>query len=145
MADRLIVSDISKSYSGAGGANTVLRGVSLEATPGATVAIVGPSGSGKSTLLNIIGSLDKPTSGSVRLGDTEVTALDGKLLSQFRSTQVGFVFQDHHLLPQLTAVENVLLPTIASGGGDEFTARAILERMGVGILYKSQHERLMAW
>jgi lipoprotein-releasing system ATP-binding protein len=83
-------------------------------------------------LLNIIGSLDKPTSGTVRLGETDVVALEGKALATFRATQVGFVFQDHHLLPQLTALENVLLPTLPAGGGNKSAeAMALLERVGV--------------
>ena len=115
MSENLILSDIAKSYEGPAGPIPVLAGVSLDVEPGRTVAILGPSGSGKSTLLNIIGSLDKPTSGSVRLGDTDITALEGKSLAEFRAKRVGFVFQDHHLLPQLTALENVLLPTLPAG------------------------------
>lgn len=111
----------------------MLDGLSLIAEPGETVAILGPSGSGKSTLLNIIGSLDRPTSGTVRLGDTDVTSLEGSALAEYRATDVGFIFQDHHLLPQLTAVENVLLPTMVTGttGDAEERARELLARVGV--------------
>lgn len=111
----------------------VLKGVSLTVTPGETVAIVGPSGSGKSTLLNIVGSLDVPTSGKVHLGDIDVTALEGKSVAEFRAKEIGFVFQEHHLLPQLTAIENVLLPTIPAGRTADASARAmaLLDRMGV--------------
>jgi ABC-type lipoprotein export system ATPase subunit len=100
---------------------------------GETVAITGPSGSGKSTLLNLIGALDAPTSGEVRLGETVVTALTGHDLARFRASRVGFVFQEHHLLPQLTATENVLLPTLAlAGAGDrEAWAATLLERLGL--------------
>lgn len=132
-ADTLVVDSIVKEYPAPDGRLPVLAGVSLTAGPGDTVAIIGPSGSGKSTLLNIIGTLDKPTAGTVTLGGVDVTRLAGRALSEFRARRVGFVFQDHHLLPQLTAMENVLLPTIAAGGGDDAAgrARALLERLGV--------------
>ncbi len=133
--DTLVLQEIVKRFPADEGTElTVLNGVSGTVEAGETVAIVGPSGSGKSTLLNIIGALDKPTSGKVRLGDTEVTELQGQALASFRAVRVGFVFQDHHLLPQLTAVENVLLPNLARGGDDEAEARAraLLERIGLG-------------
>jgi len=125
--------DLTKEYETPAGPHRVLSGVTLSAEPGETVAILGPSGSGKSTLLNIIGSLDRPTSGTVHLGDIDVTALAGDALAEYRATDVGFIFQDHHLLPQLTAVENVLLPTMAAEARDgaEERARGLLERMGV--------------
>ena len=128
----LSVERVRKEYDSASGRLLVLKDVSLALEPGQSVAIVGPSGAGKSTLLNIIGSLDKPTAGSVRLGATEVTALAGEALAEFRSRQVGFVFQDHHLLWQCSALENVLLPTLAIKSGDA-TARAkdILGRVGL--------------
>lgn len=116
-----------------GSAITVLDGVCAEIAPGETVAIIGPSGSGKSTLLNLIGGLDAPTAGTVRVGETEVARLGARELAQFRATQVGFVFQDHHLLPQLTALENVLLPTLAAGarGDAEGRAAGLLDRVGL--------------
>jgi lipoprotein-releasing system ATP-binding protein len=130
---KLVFSDITKSYDGPEGPVPILRGISLEVSPSESLAIVGPSGSGKSTLLNIIGSLDRPSSGSVRLGDVDITALDGKQLAAFRAKDVGFVFQEHHLLPQLTAFENVLLPTIPAGTAREASNRAgdLLERLGI--------------
>ncbi len=133
-ARTLVVEGVSKVYETPTGPNMVLADVSLRAEPGETFAILGPSGSGKSTLLNIIGSLDRPTSGSVRLGPIHVTALEGPMLAQFRAHEVGFIFQDHHLLPQLTAVENVALPALAAGAADGAAQRAreLLERMGVG-------------
>jgi len=133
MHERLLIEQITKSYPAPGGSVDILRGVSLAAEPGETVAIVGPSGAGKSTLLHIVGSLDQPSSGSVKLGETEVTALTGRELAAFRARKVGFVFQDHHLLPQLTALENVLLPTLTveRKPDNETRARVLLERVGV--------------
>ncbi|MCL2648399.1 MAG: ABC transporter ATP-binding protein [Phycisphaerales bacterium] len=113
----------------------VLQQASLEASAGETIAIVGPSGSGKSTLLNIIGSLDSATSGSVRLDTIDITSLSPNDAATYRSKNVGFVFQDHHLLPQLTGLENVLLPSLAIQSRDRKVAyqRAsdLLERVGV--------------
>ena len=129
MSNNLIIDNITKTYPHS---QPVLHGVSLTVQAGETVAIVGPSGAGKSTLLHIAGSLDQPTAGKVMLGEVEVTALAGRELAPFRARRVGFVFQDHHLLPQLTALENVLLPTLAAQTPDaEARARALLERVGV--------------
>jgi ABC-type lipoprotein export system ATPase subunit len=140
----LVLEAVAKTYPPD---RAVLRGVSLSAAPGDTLAVVGPSGCGKSTLLNIIGSLDTPTSGTVRLGDLDVPSLDGAALAAYRARRVGFVFQDHHLLPQLTAAENVLLPTLAVGrrrdsqrgagpavppGEPADRARELLDQVGVG-------------
>jgi len=125
----LVLTHISKTYEPS---NEVLRDVSMAAAPGETVGVVGPSGCGKSTLLNIIGSLDKPTSGTVTLGAIDVGGLSGADLATFRSSSVGFIFQDHHLLPQLTALENVLLPSLAAGGADATPrARELLGRVGL--------------
>lgn len=136
MADRrdLVFDGITKRFETSQGEITVLDGVRLAVAPGETAAIVGPSGSGKSTLLNIAGSLEMPTSGSVKLGDIDISSLKGKPLAEFRASRVGFVFQDHHLLPQLTALENVLLPVVPVGGQTDETlsrAEALLERVGV--------------
>jgi lipoprotein-releasing system ATP-binding protein len=129
----LAVEAVSKEYDSAAARLSVLKDCSLALGAGESVAVVGPSGAGKSTLLNIIGSLDRPTSGSVRLGDAEVTALAGTALAQFRSRRVGFVFQDHHLLPQCSALENVLLPTLTlRDAGAPARARDLLERVGLG-------------
>ncbi|MHB1456471.1 MAG: ABC transporter ATP-binding protein [Armatimonadota bacterium] len=130
---RLILSDITKTYYCADDAIPILNGISLTVEPGETLAVLGPSGSGKSTLLNIIGSLDKPTSGTVMFGDTDISALEGSKLADFRAREAGFVFQDHHLLPQLTAYENVILPTIPIGATPEAHKRAVslIERMGI--------------
>ena len=126
---QLVLTDVGKTYEPS---REVLRGVSMTVEPGETVAITGPSGCGKSTLLNIIGSLDRPTSGTVAFGDISVDGLSGAGLAAFRSRTVGFIFQDHHLLPQLTALENVLLPSLAAGGGDATQgANELLGRVGL--------------
>ena len=126
----LRVDAVRKEYPASDGARLVLNGVSFTLSPGGSLAITGPSGSGKSTLLNILGSLDRPTSGEVRLGGILVSALEGDALADFRSRHVGFVFQDHHLLPQCTALENVLVPTLArcGEGRPRASAREAVER-----------------
>jgi ABC-type lipoprotein export system ATPase subunit len=119
------------------GALTVLNDISLELAQGESLAIVGPSGSGKSTLLHIIGTLDRPTSGSVALNGQELGALNDQQLAAVRNRQIGFVFQSHYLLPQCTALENVLVPTLACAkaaahnGAGERAAR-LLKRVGLG-------------
>lgn len=130
--------EVSKSYEGLGGAASVsiLKGVSLDIAKGESLAIVGPSGSGKSTLLNIIGTLDRPTSGQITLDGQDLTKLDEVHLATVRNLQIGFIFQAHHLLPQCSVLENVLIPTLA--GGDESLrlqaperARKLLKRVGL--------------
>jgi lipoprotein-releasing system ATP-binding protein len=126
---------VTKSYSSPEGAQTpVLRGIDLSLGKGESMAIAGPSGSGKSTLLNIIGTLDRPTAGRVVLDGRDVLALAEPQLALVRSRVVGFVFQLHHLLPQCTILENVLVPTlVAKDAGDaEGRARKLLERVGLG-------------
>ena len=114
----------------------VLRGVSLSLTAGETLAVVGPSGSGKSTLLSLMGALDTPTRGRVLLEGRDLAALTEKERAAVRSRRIGFVFQLHHLLPQCTALENVLVPTLAGEGakpeGAEARARRLLDRVGLG-------------
>ncbi len=119
------------------GALLVLNDVSLDLTRGESLAIVGPSGSGKSTLLHIIGTLDRPTSGSVSLNGQDLSVLDDRQLAAVRNRQVGFVFQSHYLLPQCTVLENVLVPTLATdeaAARDGATERAerLLKRVGLG-------------
>lgn len=130
--------NISKKYEipSGEGHTTVLRDVSLQITQGESVAVVGPSGSGKSTLLNIIGALDKPTSGVVTFAGKNLADLDDAELSQIRNQEIGFVFQLHHLLPQCTVFENVLIPTIPPGlekkdGDVQERARNLLEGVGL--------------
>ncbi|MEW6307405.1 MAG: ABC transporter ATP-binding protein [Verrucomicrobiota bacterium] len=129
----------SKQYESFAGAEpvSVLRGVTLEIVEGESVAIIGPSGSGKSTLLNIIGTLDRPTGGQVLLDGADLSGMDELQLAQVRNRQIGFIFQSHHLLPQCTVLENVLVPTLAAKDGDlrngaEGRARKLLERVGLG-------------
>jgi len=118
----------------------VLKGVSLVMAAGDAVAVTGPSGCGKSTLLNIAGALDVPTRGRVVLGGEDLAGASERALAAIRNRRVGFVFQLHHLLPQLTALENVLLPALPGGGGAAVRARAehLLERVG---LADRQHDR----
>jgi ABC-type lipoprotein export system ATPase subunit len=118
-APLLQLTDVSKRYaapqagSGANGVD-VLAGVTFDVAPGESLAIVGPSGSGKSTLLQIIGTLDRPTSGRVLLEGKDLNRLDERQLAAVRNQQIGFVFQLHYLLPQCTVLENVLVPTLAN-------------------------------
>jgi len=114
----LQLTDVTKNYAAAAGTNSVnvLAGISLGLARGETLAIVGPSGSGKSTLLQIIGTLDRPTSGQVLLGGRNLAALNDLELAEIRNRQIGFVFQAHYLLPQCTVIENVLVPTLAQTG-----------------------------
>jgi len=110
----------------------VLRGVDLAVAPGETLAVVGPSGSGKSTLLSLMGGLDVPTSGRVLLEGRDLAALSERERSAVRSRRIGFVFQFHHLLPQCSVWENVLVPTLAlPQAGAEHRARRLLERVGL--------------
>jgi lipoprotein-releasing system ATP-binding protein len=127
--------DVSKSYPGAVPV-PVLRGASLSVRRGERIAIVGPSGSGKSTVLNLLGTLDLPDAGTVSLGGRDLTRLEAIELSRIRNREIGFIFQNHHLLPQCTVLENVLLPTLAEASAStpeaESRARRLLERVGLG-------------
>lgn len=111
---QLSVKNITKEYPSRGERLQVLRGISFKLEAGENLAILGPSGSGKSTLLHILGTLEPPTSGEVRLNGEDPFALNEPEQARFRNQQIGFVFQDHHLLPQCTVLENVLIPTIAN-------------------------------
>src|SRR2546422_10610529 len=112
----LRLTEVSKRYESPTGAEavSVLRDISMEIGRTESVAIVGPSGSGKSTLLNIIGTLDRPSSGQVLLDGLELSRLDDIQLAAVRNREIGFIFQSHHLLPQCTVLENVLVPTLAN-------------------------------
>jgi lipoprotein-releasing system ATP-binding protein len=130
---------VSKSYQAASNApvQEVLRGVDLEIGESETLAITGPSGCGKSTLLHILGTLDRPDAGSVSLFGENAGAMDDAALSRLRATRIGFIFQLHHLLPHLTALENVLVPTLAGTEKPDRKevadrARGLLFRVGLG-------------
>ena len=130
----LVVQNVTKSFPTRGEPLVVLRDVSFELSPGENLAILGPSGSGKSTLLHVIGTLDVPTTGTVRLDGEDPFALDEPGLARFRNHHIGFVFQEHHLLPQLSVLENVLVPALADGRPDAATrARAedLIARVGL--------------
>jgi len=136
----LQVRGLEKTFDSGGSPLTVLGGVDLDMSPGERLAVTGPSGSGKSTLLYIIGTLDQPTAGSVLIGGENPFERDETGLAAFRNSQIGFVFQDHHLLPQCTVLENVLIPLLAADGAaadDTERAMVLLER--VGLVDRSGH------
>jgi len=124
---------LQKSYGGDTRVD-VLRGIDLAIEAGERIAIVGESGAGKSTLLHILGALDVPTAGKVFFGGTDLGALDEAALAAFRNTQIGFIFQFHHLLPDFTALENVMMPALIRGvsrAEAEALARPVLEHVGL--------------
>ena len=126
--------DICKDYPMGKTVTRVLKDVSLDVAEGDYLAIMGPSGSGKTTLMNLIGCLDVPTSGSYLLGEREITKCSGKELAEVRNKEIGFVFQSFHLLPKLTALDNVALPLLYGGVKKEERrerARAALETVGL--------------
>ncbi len=131
----LIVTDVRKEYPARSGPLPVLGGVSLSLAHGEAVAIMGPSGSGKSTLLHILGTLDTPTAGRVSLDGVDPFSLKPGELAAFRNRRIGFVFQDHHLLPQASVLENVLVPTFVNKtlkkAEAEAYARELLTRVGL--------------
>jgi lipoprotein-releasing system ATP-binding protein len=134
--------NVTKQYEapGAGAPIAILNGVELQLGSSESIAIMGPSGSGKSTLLQIIGTLDRPTSGQVLLSGQDLNQLREMELAKVRNKQIGFVFQFHYLLPQCSVLENVLVPTLASNQRDrsaaaeesEERARRLLDRVGLG-------------
>ena len=137
-ATLLDVSGVEKRYPApAGGEGTaVLRGVSFQLARGASLAVVGPSGSGKSTLLHLIGALDRPSAGRIAIDGVDLATLGERELARLRNEKIGFVFQSHHLLPQCTALENALLPSLVAAperrAAAPQRARALLERVGLG-------------
>jgi lipoprotein-releasing system ATP-binding protein len=134
MKNLLHAESLTKEYDAPGGKLAVLRGITLQLGRGDAVAIMGPSGSGKSTLLSILGGLEPPSSGTFSLDGENPYTLDEKALAAFRNRKIGFVFQDHYLLPQCSVLENVLVPTLvgAAERGVEERARALLEQVGLG-------------
>ena len=130
----LKVDHISKEYATPAGALRIVSDVSLELPEGSAVAIMGPSGSGKSTLLYMIGALEPPSNGTITLDDQNPFLLDAKKLAAFRNQRIGFVFQDHCLLPQCSVIENVLTPTLVAppNGSVSDRARELLQQVGLG-------------
>jgi lipoprotein-releasing system ATP-binding protein len=133
----LKLANVTLRYESGAGGVSVLKGVSLEVKRGESLAIIGPSGSGKSTLLNLIGTLDRATAGEVLLAGRDLSKLDDLQLATVRNRQIGFVFQAHHLLPQCTVLENVLVPTLpnadrASRASAPQRAERLLKRVGLG-------------
>jgi len=134
MTPVLDLTDVSREFRSDAGRLKILDGVSLSMTAGETVAVTGPSGSGKSTLLLIAGTLDQPTSGTVEILREDPTMMTPLRLAEFRNRNIGFIFQEHHLLPQCSVLENVLLPTLAGFGrdrNDKKRATELLERVGL--------------
>src|SRR5271165_5425207 len=134
------VRSLHKSFVHMGRQLHVLRGIDIDIAQGEVVAIVGPSGAGKSTLLHCIGTLDLPSSGTIRLDGDELTGLSGAKLAAIRNRTIGFVFQFHHLLPEFNALENVMMPGLVQGKNRrdlEVRAGALLEE--VGLKERSSH------
>jgi lipoprotein-releasing system ATP-binding protein len=135
MSDSIIAQGVVKSFARDGERVEVLKGVDCSIAPGDLAAVVGPSGVGKSTLLHLLGGLERPTAGSIRYGHTDLVSLSDLALARFRNQHIGFVFQFHHLLPEFSAVENVMMPLlIRRHGAPEARARAVhlLTRVGLG-------------
>ena len=131
----LKVSNLSKNF----GAVQVLRNISFSFTGGTSVAITGPSGSGKSTLLHIVGTLEAPSSGRIEINNTDPFQLSEPELARYRNTVIGFVFQDHHLLPQYSVLENVLVPTFAFKQAPDAAERAHQLLKRVGLTHRLSH------
>jgi lipoprotein-releasing system ATP-binding protein len=130
----LQVTHLKKDYPTRSGPLPILRDINLDLERGQALAVMGPSGSGKSTLLHILGTLDRPTEGTVQLDGKDPFTLPEKELADFRNRHIGFVFQDHYLLPQCSVLENVLIPTLVGGDGRaeaEAWARQLLDRVGL--------------
>lgn len=130
----LTVDGLTKEFASEAGRLIVLNGATLRMKRGEALAVTGPSGSGKSTLLYILGTLERPTAGSVKLLGEDPFARSDADLARFRNQKIGFIFQDHHLLPQCNVLENVLIPALAGGGAGEAESRRateLLERVGL--------------
>jgi lipoprotein-releasing system ATP-binding protein len=134
------VRDLKKSFMHMGRELEVLKGIDLSIKEGEVLSIVGQSGAGKSTLLHCIGTLDLPSSGSLKLGGEELTQLGGSRLAQVRNQMIGFIFQFHHLLPEFDAIENVMMPGLIQGRPrKELRARAELLLSEVGLGHRGSH------
>jgi putative ABC transport system ATP-binding protein len=129
------IQDVTKEYVMDGGTVRALRGITLEIPQGDYVAIMGPSGSGKSTLLNLLGCLDRPSAGTIVLGEDDVSRLSDDQLSEIRASRIGFVFQSYNLIPQLTVLENIEVPLYYQKrvtGRDRQRSRELAEMVGLG-------------
>jgi lipoprotein-releasing system ATP-binding protein len=135
----LVVKQLHKEYPTPQGAVSILSGIDLILQRGDAACIMGPSGSGKSTLLYILGALEPPTSGTVELDGQDPFALDQTSVAAFRNQKVGFVFQDHCLLPQCSVLENVLIPTVVASSTDGLVDRARLLLDQVGLSHRLDH------
>lgn len=136
----LKVAQLTKTFESGTRRVEVLRELSFEISSGHSLAIVGPSGSGKSTLLHLLGTLDQPASGTIMLGEMNPFSMPEPALAKFRNQTIGFVFQEHHLLPQYTVLENALLPALAFGKGEANViarAKTLLQR--VGLAHRLEH------
>ncbi|HEX7550719.1 MAG TPA: ABC transporter ATP-binding protein [Candidatus Methylomirabilis sp.] len=134
MSEPIVAQDVTKSFARDGERVEVLKGVSLAVAAGELVSIVGPSGVGKSTLLHLLGGLERPTGGKISYGETNLAELTDLALARFRNRHAGFVFQFHHLLPEFSAVENVMLPLLirrATQAAARERAAALLGRVGL--------------
>lgn len=127
----LTLENISRKYFNESGnrQRIILEHLNLQVKKGEKIAIVGPSGSGKTTLLNLIGTLDQPDTGKIMVDGVDIATLDSKKLAEFRNKNIGLIFQLHHLLPQLTLTENILLPTLAEKKPDAKAAQARAQRL----------------
>jgi lipoprotein-releasing system ATP-binding protein len=129
---KLEVDNLGKQYATPGGVLTILSNVNFSLAPGDAAAIMGPSGTGKSTLLYILGGLETPSSGTVLLGGRNIFELDAVKLASFRNSEIGFVFQDHCLLPQCSVLENVLLPTLVAPSKESvMNAKSLIADVGL--------------
>ena len=135
----ITLDDVRKAYTSGGESIHVLRGVSFGVEPGGVVALMGPSGVGKSTLLHLIAGLDRPDGGRIELGGMDVTALRGTARDHFRRRTVGVVYQFHFLLPEFTALENVMMPAVIAGEGRGARARALALLDEVGMAHRAGH------
>lgn len=131
------IKDIKKSF----GSLQVLRGVNLHIDKGEVISIVGPSGAGKTTLLQLIGALDRPTSGSILFNGKELASMSDKQLATFRNRQIGFVFQFHQLLPEFTALENIIIPALIAGRSRSEAEKEAMELLGImGLQERAGHK-----
>jgi lipoprotein-releasing system ATP-binding protein len=139
-APEIRILNLSRRYGSGATEVVVFEGLDLEISPGERLALVGESGAGKSTLLHLLGGLDRPTAGSIRYGDREITTLNDSDLAEFRNREVGFVWQTHYLLPEFTAEENVAMPLLVRGVIRSSALQTARERLGeVGLSARTHH------